>query len=235
MKLLLVRHTKKFIENMVPRMIPLGIELYTANSIDEIEKWLIEEDNNSLFFNIESGDDEWIDYIQQLKERLTEKKIKIAVYLPKNNYEFLRKLYKADITSFVYQSEIPDHIVTQMLSIIRYLEQEGERRGHVRLPLIEKDNSTVKFIYKEKEYLCPVTMISPVALSFTPSDETCFVEIEKKEILNNIEVNINGTIEHVDAIVARTDETIALMFINIQDRFINTLCSFIFSKLNEKK
>ena len=234
MKLLLVRHTPKFIESLIPRMIPLGIELYTAETREEIEEWLASEENNSVFFNINSGDDVWIDYIKELKDRDTEKNIKIAVYLPKNNYEFLRKLYKTGITTFIYQSDIPDHIITQMLSIVHYLEQEGERRGHIRIPLSSDDGVTIRFKYRQKEYNCNVILLSPVALSFTPTYEEFFVEIEKKEIITDIELNIRGEKATTDAIVARTDTTVALMFVNIKDQFLNCLCSFIFSKLNEK-
>jgi hypothetical protein len=215
-------------------MIPLGVELYAADTIEETETWLTGKGNNSLFFNINEKDNEFVDYIQRIRQKDLANRIKIAVYLPQDNHNCLRKLYKTGITAFIYKSSIPDHIMTQMISIVNYLEQEGERRGHIRIPLTEVDNIQINFTFRGKEFNGLVTMISPVALSFKPPYMDLLTDTAKKEIISNISLNINSEIVYADALIARIDETVALMFVNIKEDFLHSLCNFIFKKLNNR-
>jgi ATPase subunit of ABC transporter with duplicated ATPase domains len=234
MKLLLIQHDKKFLDQMIPKLIPLGIELYTAETREQVEQWIKKRDNNSLFFNITPENTHWVDFIAELKNNIHNENLKIAVYLPHNNHKCLRKLYQYGITAFIYHSSIPDHLITQMLSIIRYLEQEGERRGHVRINIPEEENITINFKYKNKQIKGTVYALSPVALSFDAENSDILNETGKKEIIKNIELKIEDQSMNIDAIVVRSEETVALMYVNIQEEFLNKLCTYIFKKLNNK-
>ncbi len=235
MKLLFVQHDKKFLDSMIPKLIPLGVELYTADSEKEVQEWILKKENNSIFFNITAETIYWVDFIANLKQDSKYDYLKIAVYLPHDNHRCLRKLYQYGITAFIYHSSIPDHLTTQMLSIIRYLEQEGERRGHVRIETSKKDNVNIEFDYKGTKIKTKVFAISPVALSFSPPNQDLFKITEKKEIIKDIELQIGDDKVSIEAIIARSNHMVALMFVNLKEQFLNILCNFIFKKLNHKE
>mgnify|MGYP001554457136 CR=1 FL=1 len=232
MKLLFVQHDKKFIDFMIPKLIPLGVELYKAETKQEVYDWLKNRDNNSLFFNITQETIHWLDFISELKDSDKDEKLKIAVYLPKDNHKCLRKLYKYGITALIYRSSIQDHVTTQMLSIIRYLEHEGERRGHVRVEVEDNEDFRIEFNFKGTFINVPVFAISTVALSFKPTDNTLFEITEKKEIITGIKLIIHDKTIEFEAIIARSNHMVALMFVNLKQDFLNVVCNFIFDKLN---
>jgi ribosome-associated translation inhibitor RaiA len=234
MKLLIVSQSESFISETALKLIPSGIEVNKAKTTDEIKNWLKNPSHNLILFQIDDCNNCFVDYIVMLKENSSFQNLKIAVCLPRTSHQCLKKLLGAGISAFIYNTDIKEYFETQLASLINYFESDGERRAHVRIELLKSENAKVSFNHKNTQIDAPVIKISTVALSIEASDNMAFEISEKKEMIENITINLDGESSFFNAIPIRSDNKIVLMYANVKDDFLRVVCGYIYKKLNSK-
>ncbi len=236
MNILEVGLTDKLTEYLGIRLISSGYNVFSCNN-DKCALGIIEKHNiNLIILDGETENYDLLNFLEEVKDKYSEKSIKTIIISENTNEAFIKKLMQYGVVGFMAKYLGYDEKLKKINTIIDKIKPLYPKTGLTKVTPSSEEELSVNFLIEGtgKPITGKIVNLSFAAIVFKLNDTDQNSLLFTGQKLTSVQIIIQKKKSLVNAIVGfKQDNLIGLKFDDMREAFKVFLAQYILSKLTE--
>ncbi len=230
---------EKLKEFLTIQFLTLGIETYSANSPQDVSRFIQDKGSGYLLLNITQLSSPWLNFLVKLRQYKDEKYIKLIVISDKNDREFLQTLILLNVSGVVKINLPKEDTLKRIYEVIcKNPHYHPEKRKYIRITPLEEDDITINISIPNSNTVVSAKVlnisIGGIAIrTQTPGEGRWF---SNGMLIESTQMQLRRKIGQTALKIVMVKESLlGAVFIQPSDFFLNYIGKYMLDRLSDSE